>query len=64
MSEPVTITVPWYSGTNGPSEVDLMRALQFLMNVYKADVLRSGEQPEAEVARAVNWLHAKYGGAE
>lgn len=41
-----------------------MRALQFLINVYKADVLRAGEQPEDEVARAVNWLHAKYGGAE
>lgn len=64
MSE-VTLDVPWYvSGQGGPSEVDLMRALQFMVNVYKADVLKTGERPGEEVRRAVNWLHAKYGGGD
>jgi hypothetical protein len=64
VSDPVSITVPWYFGTSGASEVDLMRAMQFIVTVYKADSLRHGEETTEEVRRAVNWLHAKYGGAE
>lgn len=39
-----------------------MRAMQFIVTVYKADSLRHGEDTTEEVRRAVNWLHAKYGG--
>ena len=62
MSEPVTITVKWYSGTGGPSEIDLMRALNELVNVYRVDVIARFEPADDEIARAVNWLNAKHGG--
>lgn len=58
---PVYISVPWYlSGSGGPNEVDLIRSLECIVETYKKNVTA----PDAEIARAVNWLHAKYGGAE
>ena len=58
----MTIGVPWYDGFGGPNEVDLMRGLEFIINAYKNDPLTSTADIEGEISRAVNWLHAKYGG--
>ena len=66
MSENVTISVPWYYGPqHGPSEVDLIRALNFVIRSYMeggSGPMPPAEVTETEIARAVNWLHAKYGG--
>ena len=68
MSEFVRVEIRWYPpGQSGPSECDLMRGMMELVNLYKADVSASGnfadttENTNAEIARAVDWLHAKYG---
>lgn len=65
MSDFTLTNVPWcVSGQCGPNEVDLMRAMQFLVNTYKSDVLRNEGQPDDEVRRCVNWLHSRYGGGD
>lgn len=62
------VELRWYpDGQSGPNECDLMRAMVELVNLYKADTSPSGnfdettETTSAEISRAVDWLHAKYG---
>lgn len=68
MSEFVQVGIKWYlPGQPGPNECDLMRAMMELVNLYKADTSPSGnfdettENTNAEISRAVDWLHARYG---
>ena len=68
MTEFVSITIQWYPpGQFGPNECDLMRAMQNVVNLYKADTPAAvsfavtTENTDSEIARAVDWLHAKYG---
>ena len=57
MTEFVSITIRWCPpGQSGPNECDLMRAMQDVAMLYKAD-----GGTDAEMARAADWLHAKYG---
>lgn len=49
------------------NECDLMRAMMDVVNLYKADISSSlsfaetTENTAAEIARAADWLQAKYG---
>lgn len=68
MTEFVKIEIRWYPpGQTGPNECDLMRAMMELANLYIADAISVGspadtpESVDAEISRAVDWLHAKYG---
>ncbi|MES2533325.1 MAG: hypothetical protein V4636_19940 [Pseudomonadota bacterium] len=64
MTEFVSITIRWYPpGQSGPNECDLMRSMMDVVTFYKADIRPANDQPEVddEIARAVDWLHAKYG---
>lgn len=57
MTEFVSITIRWYpSGQTAPNECDLMRAMMDVVNSYQ-----STGGSDAEIARAADWLHAKYG---
>jgi hypothetical protein len=59
MSEPLTLNVPMGDG----SEVDLMRSLDHIVSYYRTSVIAE-PLSFAEVQRAVDWLHAKYGTPE
>lgn len=63
MTEKVKLTIDWYAGSGGPTELDLMNAFDQLIRNYKWPLLQSPEfMREArinEIRRAVNWLHAK-----
>ncbi len=43
-------------------EVELMKALEMCVDGAKQNVLRALD--DDEIRRAVNWLHAKYGGGD
>lgn len=55
MSEPVMLKV-----VAPIDEIELMKALDMCVFGAKQNVMRPLE--DCEIARAVNWLHAKYGG--
>ena len=62
------VELRWYpEGQHGPNVCDLMRAMMELVNLYVADAIATGtptdtpKNIDAEISRAVDWLHSRYG---